>query len=116
MPKLTQEELIAVRTAFRDAFVLRHAVSQAFEKMGITLTPLTLMVAAVQEFHEVCEGHGDLSATKEAFAEQCGAMASVAGAVQYTLAQMLASSASSDDAFSEIPAGAFVVPGPSEPQ
>ena len=116
MTKLTDAELIAVKEAFRDATLLREAFPVAFAKMGLAMTPLTLMVAAVQEFHEVSAQHGDLPATGEAFAKQCGDMANAVGKVQFTLAELIAAAESSAPSFNEVPSGAFVVPGPSEPQ
>ena len=117
MSKLTETELAMVKDTYNEATLLRDTVHVAFKNAGLTMTPLTLMLAAVQEFHEVCVGHGDLAPTRDAFAAQCGEMATAAGTMQYALAQMIATATSDASAsFNEVPAGAFVVPGPSEPQ
>jgi hypothetical protein len=92
----------------------------ALEQIGTSLTPLALLAAAVAEYYDTCVAHDDLPASADAFAAQVSLMAKALALVEHKLmAQAVAeSSAETSDAsvFTDLPAGAFVVPGPSEPQ
>jgi hypothetical protein len=111
---LTEKEIETIKNSYRDALLVRDALHMGLSQAGMTLTPLTLLLAAVQEFYETSKAYGDLPATKEEFVAMCASMATAVAGAQFVMAEVLATMPA--DAFNEVPANAFVVPGPSEPQ
>lgn len=101
-----------------DADRLRHAL----ELTDMPQSPLTLLAAAVAEYYDTCAAHGDLPASADAFAAQVSMMAKALALVEHKLMADVRASAESSPStsnvsgFTDLPVGAFVVPGPVEPQ
>jgi hypothetical protein len=92
----------------------------ALDQTGVVLTPLTLLAATVAEYYDTCAANDDLPASAEEFATQVSAMAKVLALTEHKLMARAVANAAAETSnaadFTNLPAGAFVVPGPSEPQ
>lgn len=98
-----------------EADLLRDALDQT----GVSIAPLSLLAAAVAEYYDTCAAHGDLPASAEAFATQVATMSKAIALVEHKLmaqARERAETANTAAEFTDLPNGAFVVPGPVEPQ
>lgn len=105
---LTVESLTTEIVAAREhAEQLRNILALA----NMTASPLTLLVMAIAEFYTTCLENNDLPDTKDMFATQVTMMANTLALIEYAIA-----SSEKNDKFNELPDGAFVVPGPVEPQ
>lgn len=107
---LTQQIL----KAREEAELLRGAL----EQVGMNLSPLALLAAAVAEFYDTCFINRELPASGEAFAKQVVPMTKAMAIVEYKLMEGKIAEAreSAFAGFSDLPEDAFVVPGPVEPQ
>lgn len=99
------EEIAAARQEANDLLMV-------LDELDLPVTAMTLLAAAVQEYRDVCAINHTLPDTAEEFAKNVMAMAKALAYVDYTLAPAVPTMANFDD----LPKGAFVVPGPVEPQ
>lgn len=88
-------------------------VIETLDAVNVRFSTLSLMIAAIAEYHAACTERGTLPGSAVEFAEQVSQLAEALSVVHYAKVSDLQSQTPT---LSELPDGMFLSPGPVDPQ